>query len=159
MSYLIVDEADEDLEMSPDPFLEAGIDIPSDLPQRPSVANLVDNVSLAPSNASSRMSHSKLINMGNNIKSLHRNLMKKKVGISPASERKFQRSFDSKLDDADSIVLDNMDKLDVPNGNAGKDNDSFNIEDVMDLEKQEYEGSRNPNEAPSPDISPYSQKD
>ena len=32
MSYLIVDEADEDLEMAGDPFLEAGMDIPSDLP-------------------------------------------------------------------------------------------------------------------------------
>ena len=32
VSYLIVDEAEEALEMAEDPFLEAGIDIPKDLP-------------------------------------------------------------------------------------------------------------------------------
>ena len=32
VSYLIVDEADEELEMAEDPFLEAGIDIPPELP-------------------------------------------------------------------------------------------------------------------------------
>ena len=32
-SYLIVDEAEEELEMCPDPFLEAGITVPQDLPE------------------------------------------------------------------------------------------------------------------------------
>jgi len=32
VSYLIVDEAEEELEMADDPFLDAGIHIPSDLP-------------------------------------------------------------------------------------------------------------------------------
>ena len=34
VSYLIVDEADKELEMGKDPFLEAGIEIPSDLPYK-----------------------------------------------------------------------------------------------------------------------------
>ena len=34
VSYLIVDEADGDLEMAEDPFLEAGISIPTELPYR-----------------------------------------------------------------------------------------------------------------------------
>ena len=32
MSYLIVDQAEEDCEISPDPFLEAGVSIPPTLP-------------------------------------------------------------------------------------------------------------------------------
>ena len=32
MSYLIVDQADTDLEMANDPFLEAGISVPEELP-------------------------------------------------------------------------------------------------------------------------------
>ena len=51
MSYLIVDEADEDLEMAGDPFLEAGIDIPSDLPYQgtpePNKSEKADNVAIA----------------------------------------------------------------------------------------------------------------
>ena len=31
--YLIVDEAEEELEMAADPFLEAGITVPQDLPE------------------------------------------------------------------------------------------------------------------------------
>lgn len=34
VSYMIVDEADRDIEMAADPFLEAGIDIPKELPYR-----------------------------------------------------------------------------------------------------------------------------
>ena len=32
VSYLIVDEADSDLELAKDPFLEAGISVPEELP-------------------------------------------------------------------------------------------------------------------------------
>ena len=32
-SYLIVDEAEEEMEMADDPFLEAGITVPQDLPE------------------------------------------------------------------------------------------------------------------------------
>ena len=32
VSYIIVDEADRDIEMENDPFLAAGIDIPEELP-------------------------------------------------------------------------------------------------------------------------------
>ena len=57
---MIVDEADRDIEMSEDPFLEAGIDIPKELPyrQRKSTRrikidhNAADNVSTAGSIAS-----------------------------------------------------------------------------------------------------------
>ena len=34
VSYMIVDDADRDIEMGADPFLEAGIDIPKELPYR-----------------------------------------------------------------------------------------------------------------------------
>ena len=34
VSYMIVDDADRDLEMAADPFLEAGIMIPEDLPYK-----------------------------------------------------------------------------------------------------------------------------
>ena len=34
VSYLIVDEADMEIEMAEDPFLEAGIQIPKDLPYK-----------------------------------------------------------------------------------------------------------------------------
>ena len=34
VSYMIVDDADRDIEMAADPFLEAGIDIPKELPYR-----------------------------------------------------------------------------------------------------------------------------
>ena len=55
VSYLIVGEADEDLEMAGDPFLEAGIDIPCDLPYvctlEPSKHEKVHNAGIATTNA------------------------------------------------------------------------------------------------------------
>ena len=47
VSYIIVDEADRDIEMENDPFLAAGIDIPEELPyqdQTGSVETLVKKV-------------------------------------------------------------------------------------------------------------------
>ena len=44
VSYLIVDEADKEMEMGKDPFLEAGIEIPSELPYaNPDEASIVSN--------------------------------------------------------------------------------------------------------------------
>lgn len=54
MSYLIVDEAEEDLEMSEDPFLEAGIDIPQDLPYQKH-NNDPETVSLASTKSFNRL--------------------------------------------------------------------------------------------------------
>ena len=55
VSYLIVDEADEDLEMAGDPFLDAGIDIPADLPYQGTPethkSKEVENVGIATQNA------------------------------------------------------------------------------------------------------------
>ena len=43
VSYLIVDEAEEEMEMETDPFLEAGIQIPTNLPQfKDKTVNLKD---------------------------------------------------------------------------------------------------------------------
>ena len=44
VSYLIVDQADNDLEMANDPFLEAGISIPDELPYQYEESNSVDSV-------------------------------------------------------------------------------------------------------------------
>ena len=39
MSYLIVDQADNDLEMANDPFLEANISVPDELPYQSLITN------------------------------------------------------------------------------------------------------------------------
>ena len=44
VSYLIVDQADNDLEMANDPFLEAGISIPDELPYQYEESNLINSV-------------------------------------------------------------------------------------------------------------------
>ncbi len=53
---MIVDEADREMEVTADPFLEAGIDIPKELPyrssQRMAIGNGVDTDSIAGSIAS-----------------------------------------------------------------------------------------------------------
>eukprot|EP00095_Tigriopus_kingsejongensis_P001211 maker-scaffold1592_size34625-snap-gene-0.6 protein:Tk01211 transcript:maker-scaffold1592_size34625-snap-gene-0.6-mRNA-1 annotation:"PREDICTED: bestrophin-1-like" len=56
VSYLIVDEAEEDLEIAEDPFTEAGISIPADLPYKdknakPSIENATTKTTLGPVNS------------------------------------------------------------------------------------------------------------
>ena len=46
VSYLIVDQAEEDVEMSQDPFLEAGISIPETIPYQPKTEVKQNNDSL-----------------------------------------------------------------------------------------------------------------
>ena len=55
VSYLIVDEAEEEMEMEIDPFLEAGIEIPTNLPQfkDKTVKDLKAADNLAPQTAAS----------------------------------------------------------------------------------------------------------
>ena len=58
VSYLIVDEADRDIELGKDPFLEAGIVIPEELPyQDPKLKELKGNLSKSSSLASLATSH------------------------------------------------------------------------------------------------------
>ena len=40
VSYLVVDEADMDIEMAEDPFIEAGIQIPRDLPKSTPITSI-----------------------------------------------------------------------------------------------------------------------
>ena len=73
VSYLIVDEAEEDLELSRDPFLEAGIDIPTIDPGP--LADRQDTVSIAPSMVSSTASGSKIKAAMSSFNDLHKKVL------------------------------------------------------------------------------------
>ena len=92
---MIVDDADRDIEMARDPFLEAGIDVPSELPYKtPSVKRKLsvkgkkdlkindpslDRISPSNSVASLAKSTSSNLMSVNNLKNLHRRLSTKRT--------------------------------------------------------------------------------
>ena len=92
---MIVDDADRDVEMARDPFLEAGIDIPRELPYKtPSVKRKfslmgqkdrkindpsLDRISPSNSVASLAKSTSSNLMSVNNLKNLHRRLSTKRT--------------------------------------------------------------------------------
>ena len=103
---MIVGDADRDLEMATDPFLEAGIDIPNELPyQTPMAKKKFSGLSLnrkdvktsrtsPPSSMSSlaNASLSTMININNNIKNFDRKIGPRKRKGTPSTGNHFQAS-------------------------------------------------------------------
>ena len=106
MSYLIVDEAEEDLEIARDPFLEAGIDIPENLPHHPMDHKGLDTVSMASVTSKSSL---KIKEAMSNMTNLHKRVLTGFKGNGNAS-------FDP------SLSMTDIRKLDLESGRQRSSN-------------------------------------